>query len=92
MREPKAVILEKALKDADPESRKRLQEEIERVRAQVNFPAQVDAFNQTVKLANAGDSPGARAILEKLLPQVQDAELHRRVEQMLADLKKRTVK
>lgn len=62
------------------------------MRAQVNFPAQVDAFNQSVKLANAGDYPGARAILEKLLPQVQDAELHRRVEQMLADLKKRTVK
>jgi tetratricopeptide (TPR) repeat protein len=85
-------VLEKALKDADPESRKRLEEEIERVRAQVNFPAQVDSFNQSVKLANAGDYPGARAILEKLLPQVQDAELHRRVEGMLADLKKRTVK
>jgi|GEM_PF-1384262 len=85
-------VLEKALKDADPESRKRLEEEIERVRAQVNFPAQVDAFNQAVKLANARDYPGARAILEKLLPEVQDAELHGRVEQMLSDLKKRIAK
>jgi len=85
-------VLEKALKDADPESRKRLEEEIERVRAQVNFPAQVDAFNQAVKLANARDYPGARAILEKLLPQVRDVDLHRRVEQMLTDLKKTTVK
>jgi tetratricopeptide (TPR) repeat protein len=85
-------LLENSLKDADPESRKRLEEQIAKARAQVNFPAQVDVFNQAVKLANARDYPGALAVLEKLLPEVQDAALHTRVEQMLADLKKRVAK
>jgi tetratricopeptide (TPR) repeat protein len=86
-------MLEKALKDTtDPESRKRLEEEIARAKARVNYPAQVDAFNQAVKLANARDHRGALAILEKLAPEVQEPELRTRVEQMLADLKKRVAK
>ncbi len=86
-------VLEEALKTtSDPESRKRLEQEIERARASVFFPGQIDAFNKAVDLANAKDYPGALTILEKLLPQVQEEELRSRVAAMLADLKKRVAK
>jgi tetratricopeptide (TPR) repeat protein len=86
-------VLEEALKTtSDPESRKRLEQEIERARASVFFPGQIDAFNKAVERANARDYPGALTILEKLLPQVQDEELRSRVEALLADLKKRVTK
>ena len=86
-------LLEKSLQSTDdPESRRKIQAEIDKARDSVNLPAQIDAFNQAVARANRQDLTGAMQILEGLLPQVKDSELKSRTEQMLQSLKARIQK
>lgn len=81
-------FLEKLLEEAtDPQARKVLEERLRLARESVDYPGQVEAFNQAVDRANHKDYQGAMGILEKILPEIRDEELEQRTRELLERLK-----
>ena len=87
--------LEKAVASTtDPVERRRLQEQIERIRRTdtASYNAQVAVFNRATDLANHRDYRGAIALLEKVRPDVREPNLAGQIDAMLERLKKDAAK
>jgi len=85
------LVIEQAAEEAtDLEKKQRLQEIAEALKQDtpsVVFNEQVRVLNEAVALANRLDYAGAIAIVEKVLPSIQEHELRKQAEQMLARLR-----